>query len=148
MVSTPLKNISHIGSFGSLPQVRLEITNIWNHHPEIHDPKLPTAHHSTTKCTLPSEIPGAHCHSVGVAAHASAGASGVFKASLGSKNFCFWWKVYDHQPTKSSFRKGFVDNQCIKPLFLGSSGRCRNKTKRTCGNHPVLEGPMILRGKE
>ena len=31
MVSTHLKNISQIGSF---PQVKVKITNIWNHHPD------------------------------------------------------------------------------------------------------------------
>ena len=32
MVSTPLRNVSQNGN---LPQVRVKIKNIWNHHPEI-----------------------------------------------------------------------------------------------------------------
>ena len=33
VVSTPLKQISQIGSF---PQVGVKIKNIWNHHLEMH----------------------------------------------------------------------------------------------------------------
>ena len=50
MVSTPLKNISQIGN---LPQIGVNIKNVWNHHPVFPLPFLQPTHTYPMVTTLP-----------------------------------------------------------------------------------------------